>query len=139
MVALPQMFISGIFHRPHQGSLHCGHPEQWCNTGIKSVFHWWIMAISSRCLTGRGVVSGLGCYFRVYYSLERLSVSSAAKRLDGEKAAATEEPIRGLVEPPGGVTLPVGKAMSLTMEDGHVIRIITDANGEVSSIGPHGQ
>jgi hypothetical protein len=47
-----------------------------------------------------------------------------------------KEIVRGLVEPPAGVSLPVGEIISLTLEDGHKVRIIADGQGEVASVGP---
>ena len=87
------------------------------------------MGIQTRRLIGRGSVAGLGCYFRVFYSLEHIVVVAP-------DASAAKETVRGLLEPPAGVSLPVGKIMNLTLEDGNKVRVIADGHGEVSSVGP---
>jgi hypothetical protein len=87
------------------------------------------VAIRTKHLIGRGSLAGLGCYFRVFYSLEHIVVVAP-------EANMAKEAVRGVVEPPLGVSLPVGKAMALTLEDGSKIRIIADGRGEVIGVGP---
>jgi hypothetical protein len=87
------------------------------------------MVTKSTRLIGSGSLAGLGCYFRVSYSLEYFFVVAPG-------ANPTRQTVWGKVQPPFGVSLPVGKVMSLTLQDGSNIRVVADERGQVTSVGP---
>jgi hypothetical protein len=88
------------------------------------------MATITKRLIGHGSVAGLGCYFRVFYTLEHVV-------LVAPKASPPKETFTGVVAPPTGVSLPVGKIMTLTLQDGYKVKIIANAQGEITSVRPY--
>jgi hypothetical protein len=89
-----------------------------------------VKIVRARRLTGRGYLSGDGCYFQVYYFLICRSQDSRTPRPDDSAVGR----IAGTVEPPPGVFLPAGRTMVLTLQDGHKLNVMTDAREKITGI-----